>query len=209
MEFKPFAWVVRPLSEFTIYELSLNKDQYAVVAVDLPPQLAFNGQEIGINVHRANAIVSGAVRFKSATLPEFVRYRGDTTLNARLTVRGEYRIQGEEDNSKFVCIMANEPGKRLYTTQNFPLAPGESVTIETTGNERNIFIVEGSVDIGPSRHSSFKHLKLTKPIPYTFINNSKENAFLVYMYEVTKEEVKSLYPEVSPEAMASVQILQG
>jgi len=208
MEYKPFAWTVRPLKDFTVYELDLNTEQYALVVMDIPAVLQFNGQDIGINIHRANAIVKGGVRFKSATLPEFVRYRGDTTLNARLTVKGEYRIQGEEDNSKFVCIVANEPGAKFYISKNYPLKPGEMIIIDHSELERNLFIVEGVVTSGDRTHEAFKHLKLTKPQDYVFINNSEENAFLVYMYEVTKDEVKALYPEVSPEAMASVQILQ-
>jgi hypothetical protein len=209
MEFLPKGWEVRVLPKFKVYELSLNKDQYVVLAIDVPPEFRFEGKEIGVNTYRANAIVRGAVKFVSATLPDFERRRGDTTLDARLTVKGEYRVQGSEDDSKFVCIMANDPLEKLYGARNVALAPGEEVTFDFSELERNVFIIEGSVDIGLTTHSAFKHLKLTKPQEYTFINNSEENAFLVYMYEVTKEEVKSLYPEVSPEAMASVQILQG
>lgn len=208
MEFLPKGWEVRVLPKFKVYELSLNKDQYVVLAIDVPPEFRFEGKEIGVNTYRANAIVNGTIKFVSATLPDFERRRGDSTLDARLTVKGEYRVQGSEDGSKFICIMANDPKERLYGTRNVALAPGEQVTFDYSELERNVFIVEGSVTIGLNVHSAFKHLKLTKPQEYTFINTGEENAFLVYMYEVTKDEVKALYPEVSPEALASVQILQ-
>lgn len=208
MEFMPKGWSVRVLPNFKVYELSLNKDQYVVLAVDVPPEFRFEGKDIGVNTYRANAIVNGTVRFVSATMPDFERRRGDSTLDARLTVKGEYRVQGVEDGSKFVCIMASEPQAKLYLTKNHPLQPGESVLIAASDLERNLFIVEGAVTSGDRTHEAFKHLKLTKPQDYVFTNTGEENAFLVYMYEVTKDEVKALYPEVSPEALASVQILQ-
>jgi len=209
MEFLPAGWNVRVLPNFKVYELSLNKGQYVVLAVDVPRETAFNDSTIGVNTYRANAIVKGTIQFVSATMPDFERHRGDATLDARLSVKGEYRVQGGEDDSKFVCIMANDISAKLYRSANYPLAPGESVTIEASDLERNLFIVEGSVTIGTGEHNAFKHLKLTKPQAYTLTNTSTENAFVVYMYEVTKEDIKALYPEVEPDALATVKILQG
>lgn len=208
MQFMPAGWNVRVLPDFKVYELTLNKGQYVVLAVDGPPELRLDANGLGINTYRANAILNGAIKFSSNKMPGFVRYRGDNTIDTRLTIKDEYRLEAVEDDSKFVCIMAENQLDKLYLMRNLPLGPGQSTILENSDLERNVFIVQGEVKVGTARFTAFKHLRLTKPQEYEFTNTGDTDAFIVYMYEATKEMVKSQLTDLPADQLASVQRLQ-
>jgi hypothetical protein len=208
MIFNIDSWRKRTVTGFNIFELTLLKDQYSVVSGDIPKENLFKSGKIGVNTYRANAFVKGSFHITSKTLPDFSRVRGDGADESRVTVRESFSMRGLDDVNKFFCIHSIQKDK-LYLSKNYPLSPGESFQIDCVDIEQNIFVIEGIVTVNDAKElPSFKHVRLTKGPSYSFVNNTDEDAFVVYMYEATKQEIIATLPNIPSENINDIEILR-
>ena len=203
------GWNVTRVNGFDLFELVLEKDKIAAVPVDVPAQATLGSSDVGINTYRFNAFIEGAFKVGSTVTPEFIRSRGDGGDESRVTIKGSFHLLGMEERNRFMCINAQDPMAKLYLSKNYALAPGESCVITPREMEQNVFIVEGALQVNDGGvFNSIKHLRLTKPQDYSFRNTGQDNAFLVYVYEATVEEVKAQCTNVPVESLATVESLQ-
>lgn len=189
MSFAPVAWNVHVLKRFRVFELSLNKGQFANIIVTIPESNMINGEPVGINTYRTNAIVEGEIEFRSRSTPDFVRRRGEDSEPTRITMADSYTLEGKADANKFFCIQSTEENK-LFIPRQIPLESGEEATIEYRAQERNVFLVQGRVSCEGNEYEAFRHLELGQAKDYVFKNESPEKAYLVYFYEALPQEVR-------------------
>jgi hypothetical protein len=206
------AWSSNIYEKFKSYTLRLNTNEGMPVISDIPTQNLLGDSDMGINTYRFNAFVKGSMLLTSPSMPDSYRYRGDDTDPSRLSIKGSYVLVGAEDNSQFNCINYMGTDGKLHFSRNIPLAPGESTTIEKRTLDRNIFVVEGTVSLpGLTDYAVNTHLALSQHMEdYVFTNNTSENAFIVFVYQVTIAEVKAMYDAFSPghaDIIAAVPIL--
>lgn len=196
---KPDAWAVSITSKFQIFKLTLGRNEFTVVPTNIPYICRFPAPNdtFGVNTYRGNSFVKGKFDITPTSIPMFERERGDEMSSARWTAEGGAEFFGKEDHNEFWCINLKNPEAGIYLQANYPLAPGESVTIPNRTLERNVFIFEGSVEIEGVSKSAFSHLKLTQDKTYTITNTTQEPAFFLYFYEATKDEfIATLSDEV-------------
>ena len=184
------AWRVYVTSKFVVSQLTLGKDEFTVtpVTVPYPCRLPSPNDSIGVNTFRGNSFVKGRFSLVNTSLAPFERERGDEMATARWAVEGGLQFIGLEDINEFWCIMLKDPNQGLYMQRNHPLAPGESVVIPNQTLERNLFVLEGEVSIEGTAKAGFSHVNLSRDKEYVVTNTTDAPAFVLYFYQVTKEE---------------------
>jgi len=197
-------WTVKlAANKFVISRLTLGQNQYVIVDATLPEvcRLPAPEETLGVNTYRANAFVRGSFTVKPRNSTPFDRYRGDEMVAGRWATQGGASFTGLDEYNEFWCVTLRDPASGIYLQQNFPLAPGQSVTIPNRALERNVFVLEGQVTVDENTFDLFKYLKLGQAKDYTFTNNGTGDAFLMYVYQVTPEEfISAVRDENVPEA---------
>lgn len=187
----PDAWTASLVgNKFQVYKLALRRDEFTVVPTSIPFQCRFPAPNdtFGVNTYRGNAFVQGAFQIVPHASTPFNRYRGEEMVAVRWATEGGAEFLGLEDYNEFWCVMLRDPSEGIYLQANYPLPPGESVVIPNRELERNLFVLEGAVEVQSKTLSSFSHAKLTKDQEYVITNTSDESAFVLYFYQVTPDE---------------------
>lgn len=199
------SWNVRTVNGFKLYEITLNKDQFAVISSDVPSEHKFRSGTLGINVTRISAFLSGSFSIESEMSQMFIKNRGDGPDPSRITMIGTFTVKGLVDGSKYFCGVSTTD--KLIDQKNIIVQSGDSITIEPTGLSRDVFILDGAFEInGEYYFESFRHVKLTKDINYTFKNSGPTEGFILYVFEVSKDEAYSWFPNIPEHELKQIPL---
>lgn len=210
--FNSDAWTALAVgSKFTVFTLSLGQNEFTVAPTSVPFQCRFPAPNdgLGVNTFRGNAFVKGRFQILPHASTAVIRARGDEVVAARWATEGGAEFLGMDEHNEFWCVNLRDPNDGIYLQACYPLEPGQSVTIPNRTLERNVFILEGEVDIEGSLMRGFKHVRLTKDQPYQITNVSGEPAFVLYFYQATIPEFIAAGEPTLPEASyRKIPILQ-
>lgn len=187
----PNPWTASVVGrKFQVYRLVLAKNEFNITATTVPPQCRFPApnDSLGVNTYRGNSFVRGRIEVIPHAGTPFVRERGEELVKVRWATEGGAEFNGLDDYNEFWCVTLSDPSDGIYLQANYPLEPGESITIPNREMERNVFVLEGTVSVEGRDLSLFSHAKLSKAQEYTITNNSDAPAFVLYLYEVTPDE---------------------
>lgn len=187
------------LAEFQLYLTTLDKDQRVPFIVTLPPSLRLGDSDIGVNTYRANGVVSGEFEFTKPGVVTYTRGRGQSPQDSRVANAGEWLVKSTEDDSTLVCVLAKNPKERFYNYALHPLAPGESVVFDDSDLQRNVFLVQGSVQTEGRTFSDVQHLRLSQPKDYTFTNATEDPAYIVFVKEISYDDAAALAEVLYPD----------
>jgi hypothetical protein len=191
--FKENPWTVKLVaSKFIVTRLVLGQNEFNNTPTNVPPicRLPAPNDKLGFNTYRANAFVRGHIEITPHGNAPFTRERGEQMTPVRWATEGGAGFKGLDEYNEFWCVTLRDPSEGIFLQTNYPLAPGESITIthDRPGMQRHLFVVEGGITIGSNDYNLFQHLSLTQPIDYVITNNTTEDAFVMYMYQVGVDE---------------------
>lgn len=208
----PNPWTVSVVGgRFQVYRLVLAKDEFTIVASNVPFACRFPApnDSLGVNTYRGNSFVKGRFEVQPHSATALVRGRGEEMVTVRWATEGGAEFRGLDEYNEFWCVNLKDPSEGIFIQANYPLEPGESVTIPNRDLERHIFVLEGAVTVGAKELSLFSHAKLSQPQEYTLTNNTDEPAFVLYFFQVTPSEfIAAGEPTLAEESYRKIPILQ-
>lgn len=208
----PNPWTVNIVgTRFQAFHLALAQDEFTVVPTNIPFICRFPAPNdtLGVNTYRGNSFLRGRFEVTPHSSTPFVRERGDEMVKVRWVTEGGAEIRGLDEHNEFWCVNLRDPSEGIYLQENYPLEPGESVTIPNRDMERNIFVLEGEVSVEGTTLAGFRHVRLTKDRAYQITNESNAPAFILYFYQVTPSEfIAAGEPTLPEESYRKIPILQ-
>lgn len=203
------SWTIWPSDDFVIGKLVLGINEHAPVVSTVPPRATFTENNLGINLFRFNAFVNGRFELRSSLVPWLIKGRGDGGEDQRVSVNGNFLFKALDDTTNvFYCVSVAEGNNKIYWSSNHPLEPGQSCTFVDRELDRHVFILEGAVSCNGSEHSEFKKLTLSQSVDYTFTNETDSPAYVLFVYEISVTEARSLLSYIPSEDLDTVPCLK-